>query len=424
MTCARTAAIFGTFDVSNYGDLLFPIVAADRLSDFGFETLPVSPTDGSTVFADALPATAYSDLLQDDRRLDGVLIGGGEIVHVWRGDFLEEYRAGSLPETAYPSLWFGAGVVAALADAPIAWNAPGAPTPLERNLRRFALEPLVAASDYVSARDKTSAIFIGRGTEVAVSPDTVAGIARVWPKSSLERECAAFRERAGLSYDARLIALHTRPGRIPDEDLGRIGAQISALATAHGLTPVLVGIGPSLDDGRALAALDRAITVPTVMLDRPRSLVELASVIAGAALYLGTSMHGYVTAAAYDSPGVIVARPGFRKYAGFAEHIGRREDIVRSWDDGLERADALLRAPRGSLIPDSVHAALDAHWERVARAFDAPRAKAAERAAFLRSVVAHSVRDLGLLSLAGAPLGGRPSEAEPLAELNALRISQ
>src|SRR5262249_6563241 len=152
--------ITGTFDVANYGDLLFPLIAQHNLP--GIDVIPVSPTSGRTVFRDALPPTAIAEALSMSLRGDAVLIGGGYIIHDQPAGFLEEYRAADAIGWAYPSLWLGATLVAAMQDIPVLWNAPGAPFPFARPRRESVVRDALRAATYVSVRDAGSATFLGQ----------------------------------------------------------------------------------------------------------------------------------------------------------------------------------------------------------------------------------------------------------------------
>jgi hypothetical protein len=387
MTREPTALICGTFDVANYGDLLFPIVAAHRLAPLGWRLQPVSPTVQSTGFADALPVAPLADI---PGRLDfeAVLVGGGEIIHGWRADFLREYRIGDLPGWAYTGLWFGAGVAAALADVTLVWNAPGVPSVFPEGPRRLALHPALRAADYVAVRDEASRQFLGAAgeTEIAVVPDTIAELSRVWPLPSLAQAGCDLRARKEIGGEEALLAIHIRPGGFGPATPEALAAQIAEVAAARGLVPLLLSIGPCLGDAQALRQVSAALPVRHIRLDDPRSLRELAAALAMSRFYAGNSMHGYVTAASYGVPGVIIGRPAFRKFAGFAGHLGRAGEVVRNWEDAWPQLAARLgETPQ---IGAAVLAALDGHWQRVAEAIATPAAGRDRRAAFLRSVVA------------------------------------
>ncbi|GAB4069445.1 polysaccharide pyruvyl transferase family protein [Ancylobacter sonchi] len=399
------ALLFGTFDVANYGDLLFPIVAAHRLAPLGWDVVPVSPSMQRTVFGDAM-AVEPMGKLPGELRGDAVLVGGGELVHAWPASFLDEYRIGDLPTWAYPSLWLGASLVGALQDVPVIWNAPGVPAPFTEQIRRLAVEPVLAMADYVAVRDVPSRNFLGSTHRAAVSvvPDSITELSRVWPLEALAPAFAALCARKQIAADAQLMAVHLRAVGLEAEAIAQIAAMLDAFASTRGLTPILIAIGPSLGDDDSVRRLGAAMTGPHVVLDDPLSLREIAAAIAHARLYTGNSMHGYVTALSYGRPGVMIARPAFRKLAGLAEHVQRPKDVVAEWPDALSRAAETLGQPAG--IPASVHEALDGHWARVAAAIADPAAGRGRRADFLRHYLSGGLGKSGMGWLL-QPLSGR-----------------
>ncbi|MEJ8571582.1 polysaccharide pyruvyl transferase family protein [Microbaculum marinum] len=410
-TSARRALQFGTFDVANYGDLLFPIVAAHRLAPHGWQVVPVSPTKQRTVFGDA-PAVESLGNLPAGLTGDAVLIGGGEIIHSWPAGFLQEYRVGDLPAWAYPSLWFGATLAGALSDIPVVWNAPGVPSPFPEQLRRTAVEPALAAADYVAVRDAPGMRFLGSGhqTDVGVVPDTILDLARVWPLDSLRPAFEALAARKDIPAEAALMAVHVRTAGLGPLELADLAAMVDAFSAERGLTPVLVAIGPSLGDAAAARAMSDAMSRPHICLDDPSGLREIAAAIAYSRVYVGNSMHGYVTAHCYDRPGVIVARPAFRKFSGLADHLGRPDDVVSDWPDGLARAAETLGT--SVRVPQSVFAALDGHWERVVAAIADPGAGRLRRAEFLRRYVSNGLATSGMGWLL-QPVAGRSAGRAP-----------
>jgi hypothetical protein len=410
----RTALICGTFDVGNFGDLLFPIVAAQRLRSHGWEVLPASPTAGSSAMPDAAPSRDLAEAMTKPR-VAAVLIGGGDIVHGWRAGFLGEYQEAGRARWSYPALWFGATVAACVLDVPIAWNAPGAPAPFPERLRRVALEPALAAADYVSVRDEASRAFLaaGDGARVSVVPDTVAGLADVWPAATLDTAIADLRARKGISADEALVAVQARPGGLGQLAPAALAAAIADFAAPRGLTPLLLSIGPSLGDADLLREISGALGVRHVLVDDPRSLRETAAALATSRLYVGNSMHGYVAAACYGVPGVIVARPGFQKFAGFVQHLERPGDVARDWPQAFSRAAARFGEP--ARLPPSIAQALHRHWETLAAAIGEPEAGRARRVAFLRTMIGHGLGWGWLLEpfVGRSDLAGRPRQPEP-----------
>ncbi|MEQ1954015.1 polysaccharide pyruvyl transferase family protein [Mesorhizobium yinganensis] len=384
----RTALISGTFDVGNFGDLLFPIVAAHRLRPFGWDVLAASPTDGSCGLPDAAPSIGLTSAVGSGP-IDAVLIGGGEIAHAFPAEFVAEYVEAGQANQVYPALWFGATFVASLLDVPIAWNAPGAPAPFSASIREAALDPALAAADYVAVRDEASLRFLQPDGGLAILvPDTVADLADVWPAASLATDFDALRQRKGIGADAALLVVHARPGGLGSLSPAALAAMIADFAEPRGLTPLLLSLGPSLGDVEVLRQLSQAMPIRHVLLDNPAGLREMAAAIANARLYVGNSMHGYIAAACYATPGVIVARPAFHKFVGFARQIDATDDVARNWPGAFERA--AVRINTRSSIGSSVASSLDRHWEQVVKVIDDLEPGRARRAAFLRGIVTNS----------------------------------
>src|SRR5581483_1953001 len=114
-----------------------------------------------------------------------------------------------IDRAAYPLLWFGASLIAGLKDAPIAWNAPGAPGAMPLDARRGLLWPALAAADHVAARDAATAHALSHAptTTPAIVPDTAAEVARLWDAGSMSENFGQFLRRHSLAPDDALLCL-------------------------------------------------------------------------------------------------------------------------------------------------------------------------------------------------------------------------
>nr|WP_241741314.1 polysaccharide pyruvyl transferase family protein [Gemmobacter straminiformis] len=292
------------------------------------------------------------------RGYDGVLIGGGNIIHA-RPVTLPDYA--ECAEWAYGALWLGAALAGARRGVPVLWNAPGVPHAFEPREAGFVAAAL-AASGYVAVRDAASAAFLAP-FQARVVPDTALGLARLWPKAGLAADFRRMVERTGADGAARFLAVHVKARSVagPVEGLAPL---LDAVCAKAGLVPVLIGIGACHGDDVATDRLAAAMTGPRVNLSRPEGLREIAAAIAFSQGYVGASMHGYVTAAAYGVAGVIVGRPKLVKMAGVLAHLGRPQDEVADWAAALALTEGF--GPRE--MPASVTTALDAHWRALAEA--------------------------------------------------------
>lgn len=358
-----TIYVTGMFDMLNFGDLMFPLVTAGAL---GRPVVPVAPTATPPWLADALPPLAFEDFARRCGPQDTVVIGGGHIIHAHALDLLPQYRDAGVTGWGGAALWLGASLVAAIAGAGLAWNAPGAPHPLPPDPEGLIAAALVAA-DHLALRDPASRAMLPAAAQAQaqVVPDPIAGITRLWSADDLAPEAAAFRAGRGLAPDAGFWTLHIR-----DRSLSGIGAEgvargIDALAARLGLHPVLCALGAAHDDQGTARAVAAHLTCEHTVLDRPPSLRHMAGVLAGSVLHSGSSLHGYMVAAAYGVPAILLGRPAYRKFAGFLEHSAAPDDLARSWAEVFERLPALAQRARGPGMPAALLTALDAHWAAI-----------------------------------------------------------
>jgi polysaccharide pyruvyl transferase WcaK-like protein len=373
----RRVVVTGTFDVRNYGDLLFPLIAAHKLGDRGVTILPASPTARATGWRDTMPPADLRSALFTDEQFDGVLIGGGNIIHA-RPVTLPDYAIGDMANWAYGALWLGATLAAARRRVPVAWNAPGVPYPFDGEETTAVLAALAAAS-HVAVRDRASAVLL-EPFQASVVPDTALDLAQLWPKRGLEEEFRDLLTRAGADPGARHVAIHVK-GRSVSNEVEAIAPLVDAFCTASGRVPILIGIGPCHDDHVHARRLVQALTVPSVDLSEPLGLREIAAAIAWSDGYVGASMHGYVTAAAYGVAGVIIGKPRLSKMQGLLAHLGRETDEAADWKAGLSGMLARVGSP-GPALPPQVRADLDIHWAAVDMALAGEALPGGAQAAF------------------------------------------
>lgn len=338
---ARSAALFGTFDVANYGDLLFPHVAAHLLGA-GCTTLRCySPVGGAPPWPDCRPVQPLADFTEDPPP-DLCLIGGGNIIHAGTTPLGDYAGAFSRPDFTYASLWLGASILAAQAGARLAWNAPGVPHPVAGAWARGLRDLALAAADRVTLRDEASRVFLGApAVPASVVPDTALLISAIWPAAGLRDVARAAFATRGAPVPERWIAIHLND-RYTGGDLAAACGAVNEMARGLRAVPVLLAIGPCHgDDALARQAME-FIEGPALLVDQPAGLREICGLIAHAEAYVGSSLHGLITAMSYGRPGIAVARTRMVKFLGFLEPLGEADRLQESWADACGRAGALL----------------------------------------------------------------------------------
>ena len=379
-------AQLGTFDVANYGDLLFPLLARRRLR-LRFPDLrldAVSPAGGPPVWPDCDPAMGWDDFIADIGRYDAILVGGGNIVRLNPTD-LAAYAGGLTPLLAYPRLW---ALVAAHnpAGVPVLWNAPGVPAPFPPDLVPLLRQAMAGAS-YVAVRDEGSRANIAPlldGVEPAVVPDTAWDLPKLWGAEARDAAWAALWSRHGRAVPARALAIHLNARYLGGASAAAMASLVDEVARAQAATPILVAIGPCHGDDALAREVGGQMRTGPLVLDAPAGLAEIAAAVSRSALYLGSSMHGFVTAAAHGVPAVIVGRASMAKFDGMLAGLGLPELRQDGWPEAAAfaaRADWPGLLGRMALGVEAASTRLDAHWDRICAEVERGRAPAATGAA-------------------------------------------
>lgn len=376
-------AHFGTFDVANYGDLLLPLVLEQRLGELG-EVVHVSPRAGPPVWRDGVATISVERALTEEE-FDAVVLGGGNLVHA-----LPAVAPNYLPEgmdsvLAYPSLWAGAAQLSDQARATLCWNAPGVPGKLSgppAELARWAL----SRADYAAVRDRWSADNLrdaGVDPLPSVVPDTGVGVRQLWARGNLDRARADMFARHGREVPARTVAIHLSRRHVKDPET-RLGKRLDRLAEDLDATPVLLALGPCHGDDRLATTVAQHMKCDPVVVAAPESISEIAAAIARAEIYLGSSLHGAITACSFATPMMIVVdreREVVQKHRGFLEHIGMPELLYPSWEAAARLAEQTIERHASSpqRAVQLLEPRLDEHWELLGQALTKSPSAAARR---------------------------------------------
>lgn len=402
-------AHFGTFDVENYGDLLFPLVLERRLRDVCEEFVHVSPAGGAPAgWGECAPTVGFDEFLREDTGVEGVVVGGGQILRASPTPLGIYDTGGVSPFVAYPALWLGAAHTAARAGLPLCWNAPGVPSPFDPAAARY-MGWTGSVTDYASVRDHESRRLLeeaGIPSGMPVVPDTAVEVSKLWTEGEISTAYEDAFRRRGKKVPARTAAFHVN-ARLAGEEAESIAARIDRMGRRIGASPILLAIGPSHGDVETQRLVAAKMRSEPLVVDRPESLREIAACVGRSEVYVGSSLHGMITACSFGRRCVLISARNDHKYGGFLDHLGLTQWEARSWTHAEERFGALLEAPAeawtGAL--ERVTPVLDEHWNRLREALLSKdeRRRAAKREA---------LRTFGRISAEHLAHIGRDPEAE------------
>jgi lipopolysaccharide transport system ATP-binding protein len=347
----------GTFDVENYGDLLFPLIAQKELTDrLGeVELLPFS-YQAKTAAEWPFQTFSITELPRLAPTLDALLMGGGFLVRFDKG-----VAPGYLPPSAalhHPTaFWLTPALICLQSGVPVLWNAPGAHYGDIPAWAAPFLELVFSQSAYIAMRDEPSreALAPYRGSNaIDIVPDTVFGLCRLLPEGP-SFELNRLREANGLCGPYIII----QGVRGLDDCLEFLQEHAGRLS---GYRFLALAIGPinGDDDARAETALPGIVRLPVW----PSPLL-LAELIRGAAAVIGPSFHLAITALAAGVPVFTPARLDSGKYPGLAEFEGLYP-LPTDDDDVDAFASRLGKSPRSPKVDEAIER-LKAHWDRIAQ---------------------------------------------------------
>ncbi len=366
MDKGNTVAVFGTFDVENYGDLLFPLVARRRLSDFAAAEF-VSPVGNDDLWSDCIRARTTNEFISGGTAVAGVLIGGGHVVHGPTGDFTPYNQFSASLVHAYPDIWFGAAYVAAMRDCPLLFNAPGVSSAVGRAPFAEFVRLVIDLSEYVNARDASGAAVlraIAPNASIAITPDTALDVAQLWSTNELRDAYRGAFVSRGRSVPKRTLAVHVRKTSLPAK-CGPVSQLLDQVAAQTETVPIILSFGQCHDDGEAVREIDKGMRCERLVLDRPSSLLEVTACLGHSVAYLGSSFHGCLVASAFERPSQLVVRRPQDKHMAVSDLLMSSTPPLKSWLDVDPPALSEKIASGKAGIRSEAFDRLDQHWERI-----------------------------------------------------------
>lgn len=327
-------AQFGAFDVNSYGDSLFPDVLERGIKDkVDINSITLfSPTavdngyNGHTVHS-----FAEFRELQNDLHFDCIIIGGGELFHFQPISFKntkgeEKYEEGAL--WIKPLKW------SIEFDIPVIINAVGAPYSFSDEQKKTISE-LIKNVRYFSVRDEYSYNRL-RGiisdSILKVVPDTVWKINDVYTSDALRNSYSNVCIRYQFDSDKPYIIVQYGTS----SQFDALIEQLLRMKEEQQWQIIVMPINYSHEDVDIVTKMRDKCKDEFVYIDGILQPIEIAALISNASAFIGTSLHGNLTAMRYGVMNVAIDM-----YSTFASKIDGLFARFDSEDQVLLRVDQL-----------------------------------------------------------------------------------
>ena len=300
-------AICGTFNVENYGDVMFPEVFKTEMQKRGldfnlFLFSPGTATDKTLAPGAKVYSVSEMSKIHAENHLDAVIIGGGALVHYSKipvklgGDeYFSDYNI-------YDS-WYTPIAFAAANNIKVIFNLPQVPYAFPQTLRDITRK-VFNAVQYISVRDEKSSEFIkelysdaDNAPDITVCPDSVCDIAQLIPYEQL----APIRKNI-FDFEGEYAVLQFNPQKPADEDEGLL--KVINRLISQNMKVVLLPLGYTHNDDGVLRDFNNKYGNLCHIIDQKLNVFEIAAMLAGCSIYIGSSFHGSITSIAYGKTAI------------------------------------------------------------------------------------------------------------------------
>jgi hypothetical protein len=376
----------GTFDVENYGDLLYPIVfrsllekrdSGIRIRQFallpgeapqqsGFKNRPVQNLFGPCQAQPVTLVVGGGDILRTDwdtvaapystihrnylSRLRSS-IGTGDTLRYLLLKSLPRQAGGKFFATRFRDRWMGYPAAGPFlidptdlpAGSSVSYLSCGVPHDFEV-AGKDAIRRTFNHAQFIYLRDEQSAEKLrscGVSRKIHVAPDLIVTLSEEFNGAEEARKGREIFSRIGITGDRPVLCFQSQPfpGFNPEEIVGHL----NRYRRRSGSEVVLLPIGYCHGDAAFLQRLAKQ-SGGTLKYANMYSVFDMISVIAASDLFVGTSLHGNITAFSFGIPHLFGPLP-VEKAEGFLRVADLPVELkLRSWSEinaGIDVAQGL-----------------------------------------------------------------------------------
>ena len=323
-------AKIGSFDVQNFGDLLFPIVFEEKIkrmidvdSIFLF-----SPNGGNMPFYDkkVYPIEELETIIKE-HKIDAIIIGGGDLIRldtVVTNDYDHNYDASI-------KIWLYPIIVGKKNNIPVLFNAPGVPYKFKENQKKL-LKIILSSIDYLSVRDEYSKKILNTigDFNCRVVPDTINYITKIYSKEDLKDNIKKLKKKRIISQENNYIVMqHKIDNWNNKEYVNEIKKLVDYITKKEEKDLYLVPIGYVHNDLLFLETIYDKDNKKIHLIREKLNPYDMLTIFANADGFIGTSLHGLLTSNIYNVPILAINTGSLVKVSGYLRLINKEELDVR-----------------------------------------------------------------------------------------------
>lgn len=359
----KKVAQIGTFDVENFGDLLFPTVLSKVLKKNQIDVDIFSPYGGKKPFEEEIIVYPISELenMLNKEKYSAIIIGGGDLIRMDTSiaNTYEQSITNSLLVWEYPI------IIAKKYGIPIIFNAPGVPFYFNEKYQ-VIVKFLIENVDYVAVRDFTSKKILNSCglKSINVVPDTILYINNLLPKEKLNKlNIHLQKEKIIPNWDDYIIFQHNKAKINDKKYINKLKKLINHISSTNKKI-VFMPIGYVHDDEKFMNKIYDSADKNQYLIKSKLSPIEMLSIIARSKGFIGTSMHGIITSYAYGNAVMMLNPLGLTKIDGISEIINLKNANIRNVDMATNyyQNDFYCQTNR---VKSNVDQSINEHFEKI-----------------------------------------------------------
>lgn len=325
-------AQLGTFDINNFGDLLFPnklnFELNNRIENFKIHLF--SPKGGNKPFANELvfPLESFESM-HHEYSYKVMIVGGGDIIRLDKhicSDYVNNNIDGA-------NLMWKVYNFAEKYAIPILWNSVGVPFDFNTNEQKETILNYCSKVRYLSVRDNHSYIKLkdaGVLSTIYIRPDSLIDIDNMFNESLLKNKFNEFKESRRLDI-SNFMVFQISPHFLVDmNDVNDISDWLRSVKDNFGVNIILLPICYCHNDIIPLVNIKNIYPDDFILIDEILSPVDIAAFIFSSSFYIGTSLHGNITAYSYGIKHWAINPIKLSKLSGFFNLIQKDDYCVDS----------------------------------------------------------------------------------------------